>query len=204
MASAVRSGGLGGDQVPEERICIMMNQASWTRFGKVLHRASYLKIGFYLLGFYYQFMTYFGPHREFVHNLCSSLFMFGLAMLMEGLRDNERNAEQRYGKPGARLDRHQQRIIAGSAGFAFAILLGLFMLFYARDQFQGEAILTFGIGGLAFFRLEYDGLRHALLLRGKAEAAIPVLPTRVSQDAAVADAGCPPETGRPTPPTAIP
>jgi len=155
-----------------------MNKMKWTRFGAMLHRMSYLKIGFYLLGFYYEFHVFFGKRGNFVHNLCSMLFMFGLAMLVEGLRDNELVAEKKYKKQNAKLDRHQRIIALSVFGFSLVVLLGLFFLYYVGDKFQGEAILTFGIGGLAFFRLEYDCLSYALSRREK-PVAVPSVPVEV-------------------------
>lgn len=152
----------------------MMNKSRWERLGRVLHRLSYLKIGFYGLGFYYEFQTFFGSRERFVHHLCSMLLMFGLAMLLEALRDNELVAEKRSGKSVASLGKHQSMVAVAVVAFVLVVLLGLFCLYYVGDKFQGEAILTFGIGGLALFRLEYDCLTRALSLREKRMAPAPV------------------------------
>ena len=158
----------------------MMSKARWERFGRILHRLSYLKIGFYLLGAYYQLQFMFlGSRRNFLHDVCSALFMYGLAMLLEGLRDNELAAQKKHGKPNAKLG-YRQWVIAGAVVmFSFAVLEGVFFLYYLGDKFVGEAILTFGIGGLALFRLEYDCLNHALVLREKHGVRNPI-PVEVS------------------------
>jgi len=153
----------------------MMNAENWKRLGRVLHRLSYLKFVFYLLGIYYQLQSMvFGAHGEFLHNLCSSLFMYGLAMLLEGLRDNELVARKRNAKPNAKLEYRKWVITGAVLVFSFAVLEGLFCFYAIRERFVGEAIVTFGIGGLAFFRLEYDCLTYTLALREKQQTPAPV------------------------------
>jgi hypothetical protein len=145
------------------------SESRWQRLGVILHRLSYLKVLFYLLGFYYLFMEYFGSQKHFLHNVCSSLFMFGLAMLMEALRDNELAAKRKYAKKKANLETHQVIVTCAIVMFSFVVLQGLFFLYYLGEKFVGEAILTFGIGGLAFLRLEYDCLSFALSARENRE-----------------------------------
>jgi hypothetical protein len=160
----------------------MISKAHWERFGRILHRLSYLKLGFYLLGFYYQLQAMvFGSRADFNHNLCSSLLIYGLAMLLEGLRDNELVSAARHAKPNPRFALRQWVIIGAVVMFSFVVVQGLFFLYRIGDKFAGEAILTFGIGGLALLRLEYDCLNHALALREREEAQRTVLAEVSSQ-----------------------
>jgi hypothetical protein len=158
----------------------MMNRVRWEHLGKTLHRLSYLKVGFYLLGLYYQFHVFFGSRADFVHNQCSSLLMYGLGMLLEALRDNELTAEH-FVKKNTDLGRLQWVVAIAAGAFLLAVLQGLVFLYYLHDKFQGEAIVTFGIGGLAVMRLQYDCLNHALSLRERAETASSI-PVEVSPE----------------------
>jgi hypothetical protein len=144
----------------------MISRAPWERFGRILHRLSYLKLGFYLLGFCYQLQAMvFGSRASFGHNLCSCLLIYGLAMLMEGLRDNELVSAARHRRPNPRFALRQWVIIGAVVMFSLVVVQGLFFLYRIGDKFVGEAILTFGIGGLALLRLESDCLNYALVQR---------------------------------------
>jgi hypothetical protein len=147
----------------------MMNATAWKRLGMALHALSYMMFGFFALGLYYEIQAVFGSREKFLHNQYSMLMMFGLAMLLAALRDNELTAEHRYRKVNAKLGLFQWTTAISIGMFSWVVLLGLFFLFYVRDKFQGEAILTFGVGGLAMFRLEYDCLSHVIALRERHE-----------------------------------
>jgi len=151
----------------------MKEMTGWKSLGIALHRLSWLKIAFYALGFYYQLVTYLGSRAQFTRNLCTSLFMFGLGMMFEALRDNQLAARRHHAKSGAQLSVYQVTIAVAVVMFGGVVALGLFFLFYAHDRFQGQAILAFGIGGLALFRLEYDCLSQTLALRMEAAAKHP-------------------------------
>lgn len=125
----------------------------------LLHRVSYGKIAFYILGLFYQIKAMFfsGSSRAlFVENLVFALMMYGFAMAFEGLRDthtvpeNERRSMLKNPKVFRAL------VLGGIVGFVFAVFLGLYLLFWVKDQFQGVAIISFGFGGLTLMRMAYD------------------------------------------------
>jgi len=174
----------------------MKEMTGWKSLGVALHRLSWLKIAFYALGFYYQLATYLGSRAQFTRNLCTSLFMFGLGMMFEALRDNQLAARRHDGKSGAQLSAYQVTIAVAVIMFCGVVALGLFFLYFARDRFQGEAILAFGIGGLALFRLEYDCLSHALSLRAEPAAERPAAATADHQEVRLASRPPVDETGR--------
>ena len=62
--------------------------------GRLLHRISYLKIAFYLLGMFFQVQAmFFSREMIFLKNLNSMLLMYGIAMSFESLRDNDALSE---------------------------------------------------------------------------------------------------------------
>ncbi len=137
----------------------MKASTNWHRLGVALHYLSFLKLAFYALGLYYQLQAMIiGSREKFVHNLYSMLLMYGLAMLLEALRDNEEVARSRRGGRPQWTAWWQRTIAVATGLFLFAVLLGAYFLFVAGDRLQGDAIVVFGVGGLALMRLEYDCL----------------------------------------------
>jgi hypothetical protein len=152
----------------------MTASSSWHRLGTILHGMSYLKLAFYAVGLYFQLQAMvFGSRAAFEHNFYSCLLMYGLAMLMEALRDNEKVARIRFEGKRSRIGKMQWVVAAFSPVFALVVGQGLFMLYRMGDKFLGEAIIVFGIGGLALMRLEYDCICLALAEGRTVEAPLP-------------------------------
>jgi len=151
-----------------------MKKACWVRLGEVLHYLSYLKLAFYGAGVYYQLQSmFFGSREDFAHNLSSTMLMYGLAMLLEALRDNESVARKRGGAP-RNVVLMKGVIVCAVPLFLFATLVGIYMLFRVGDRYLGESIIAFGVGGLALMRLEYDCIN---LAQAPLEAPAPTPPT---------------------------
>lgn len=132
---------------------------NWQRIGVLLHRISYGKIAFYLVGFFYQVKAMFfsGSSRSlFVNNLVFSLMMYGFAMAFEGLRDTQHVTEHERRSILKYPRMFRTTVLCGILGFVFAVVLGLYLLFRVKDQFQGVAIISFGFGGLTLMRTAYD------------------------------------------------
>lgn len=152
----------------------MTQRLGWSHLNRLFHGLSHLKFAFYLGGFYYQLRAMvFGPREAFVQDFCFALLLYGFAMGLEGLRDSDRAAVLRRKSMARRVRLFQWGIAWAIVMFSFAALLGLYMLFVARDEFQGVAIVSFGLGGLALTRQEYDCLNQARALPDEAPAEAP-------------------------------
>lgn len=160
--------GAGSDGVEFEMersdVKVTAGDGNWKRIGVLLHRVSYGKIAFYLLGFVYQVKAMFfstSSRSLFVNNLVFSLMLYGFAMAFEGLRDNQDVTKDERERILKNIKLFRAVILCGITGFIFAVGLGLFLLFWGKDQFQGVAIISFGFGGLTLMRMTYD--RHVFV-----------------------------------------
>ncbi len=141
----------------------MEKSAGWNRLNRVFHGLSHLKFAFYVGGVYYQLQAMvFGRREEFTKDLCFALLLYGFAMALEGLRDNSRIVDLRRKQLTRRVSLFQWVITGSILLFSFAVLLGLVLLVVLGDEFQGVAVASFGLGGLALMRQEYDCLNQAL------------------------------------------
>jgi len=142
---------------------LMEKSAGWNRLNRVFHVLSHLKFAFYLGGLYYQLKAMiFGRREEFTTDLCFALLLYGFAMALEGLRDNSQIVDLRRKQLTRRVSLFQWVVTGSILLFSFAVLLGLVLLIYLGDEFQGVAVASFGLGGLALMRQEYDCLNQAL------------------------------------------
>ncbi|HNR40193.1 MAG TPA: hypothetical protein PKN61_14250, partial [Acidobacteriota bacterium] len=142
---------------------LMEKSAGWNRLNRVFHGLSYLKFAFYLGGLYYQLKAMvFGRREEFTTDLCFALLLYGFAMALEGLRDNNQIVDLRRKQLTRRVGLFQWVVAGSILLFSFAVLLGLVLLILLGDEFQGVAVASFGLGGLALMRQEYDCLNQAL------------------------------------------
>jgi hypothetical protein len=154
-------------------------QAPWPRLGRLLHALSHVKFLFWALGAFFQFKTMFlSTGRPFLDNLNRTLLMYGIAMALEGLRDNERMSEK--GRRECLTHQAMWRwMIAGIfTGGLFSMAVGCAQFFLTDNRELGWAITTFGLGMVALGRQRYDQFASVL-----SAAQVPVPPG--------ADATCP-------------
>jgi magnesium-transporting ATPase (P-type) len=136
-----------------------------------LHRISYLKIAFYLLGMFFQVQAmFFSREMIFLKNLNSMLLMYGIAMSFESLRDNDALSEGERRSYLTKSKLWAWFLALLFAGGLFAMAVGCLQFFLTRDYELGWGITTFGLGMIALGRQQYDQFTAVL---SKAELAIP-------------------------------
>ena len=108
---------------------LMEKSAGWKRLNRVFHGLSYLKFAFYLGGLYYQLKAMvFGRREEFTTDLCFALLLYGFAMALEGLRDNNQIVDLRRKQLTRRVGLFQWVVAGSILLFSFAVLLALALL----------------------------------------------------------------------------
>jgi uncharacterized membrane protein len=149
---------------PRETFPLRLPQSQWQWLGQLLHRLSYLKIIFYLLGIFFQVRAmFFSQGTSFPKNLNSMLLMYGIAMSFEGLRDNDALSD---GERRSYLAKPKiwGRILALTfVGGLFAMVVGCLQFFLTQNYELGWGITTFGLGMIALGRQQYDQFMTVLL-----------------------------------------
>jgi hypothetical protein len=125
----------------------------------LLHRLSYLKIAFYLLGVFFQVQAmFFSQGATFPKRLNSMLLMYGIAMSFESLRDNDALSDGER-----RLYLTKPKLWAWILALMFvggllAMAVGCLQFLLTQNYELGWGITTFGLGMIALGRQQYDQL----------------------------------------------
>jgi len=127
------------------------------RLSRILHTVSHVKYLFWALGIFFQARAMFltdGP--AMVDALSTTLLLYGIAMSLEGLRDNSAISEKHR---RALLDRPSLFLVTIGLVFLgglFAVGVGCSQFFLSKNRDLAWAITTFGLGMVALGRQQYD------------------------------------------------
>jgi hypothetical protein len=142
---------------PRETISTQTRQPRLQWLGQLLHRISYIKIAFYLLGIYFQFRAMFFSHETaFLNNINSMLLMYGIAMSFESLRDNDALTDGERRSYLARPGLWAWFLALLFGGGLISMAIGCMQFFLAKELDLGWGITTFGLGIIALGRQQYD------------------------------------------------
>ncbi len=130
---------------------------------KTFHFISYLGYPFFILGFAYLILYFFSPALDYKFRYLSLALLFmGFVMSFASMSDIEYISEKERKKILKSGRKQFIRLIMGIGGFTFAVLLGLIIIFLAKDYSLGFAITAFGIGGLALQKFKLDTILGVL------------------------------------------
>ena len=169
--------------------------SSWRRLGRLLHRISYLKFLFWALGFYFQFKTMFLSTGEtFLDDLNKTLLMYGIAMSLEGLRDNGSISDKERRECRSRQKLWRWMVAGVFAGGLYSLAVGVSQFFLSSNRELGWAITAFGLGMICLGRQRYDRFTSILSREPPPPARTPPPPD--TRDGAPARAASHPATIR--------
>jgi hypothetical protein len=138
-------------------------EARQLRLGRLLHAVSHIKYLFWALGVFFQARAMiFTNGPAMLDALSTTLLLYGIAMSLEGLRDNKDISEKHR---RFLLDRPSLFLFTMSLVFVgglFAIGVGCSQFFLSQNRDLAWAIVTFGLGMVALGRQQYDQYLSAL------------------------------------------
>lgn len=139
-----------------------------TVLGRILHTISHLQILFWCLGLFFQFKTMFlSEGKALFETLNTTLLMYGIAMAIGGLRDNNRISEKARREFISARKIWRWVIVALFIAGLFSLAVGGAQFLLTTNRELGWAITTFGLGMIALGRQRYD----AFMSFDSAEAA---------------------------------
>jgi hypothetical protein len=148
-----------GHAVPpvQEALRFHRPPAPWPRFGRLLHRLSHVRVLFYGLGLFFQARAmFFTTGSAWLDAFSSTLLMYGIAMSLEGLRDNGAMSNEKWHALLSKQKAAKWIIGFVFAGGLFSIAVGCSQFFLSASRDLAWGITTFGLGMISLGRQQYD------------------------------------------------